>query len=90
MTQLRQFTAMLQSCGHKFTQCPLEDMVFHLIEGGRPVRYTTNVQTVIVQGCFYEELYAYFNEQGELLEMQSHVVNDEPVTAGLRALLKRQ
>lgn len=83
MTQQEQFIEMLKECGHEYTVSDKEITRFS-------VRQITNLialTLITVQGTFYDELYAYFDDDGKMVEMQSHVAFSYPATPKLKKLL---
>lgn len=77
-TQLDTFIIMLESAGHKYSV--INSPMHWLLNGyGRRKIMTTDSYTlIIVEGHFYDDLSAYFDSNGDLIEMLSHVVVGHP------------
>jgi len=83
MTDLEILKEMFTRCGHKFEVD--EPKVCPFWEGKNPSEITAIEMTVT--GCFYDELYVFFDATGSLLEMQSHVASATPCSDKLRTAL---
>lgn len=75
-TDLQTFIELMERCGHKYDFCLQGKIIF------------APILEIVVQGCFYDELYVYFNPNDHsLLEMQSHVSFNDSTTQKLKQYL---
>lgn len=84
MTDLEQLKQMFDKCGHTYKI--VENTTFRLIKS---FAQYVNIECteMTVQGHFYDELSVFFNEKGDLLEMQSHLIIGHPQTKATKKLM---
>lgn len=75
MTQLEEFCAMLDTAGHSYEISENDRLVYR---GYPNTEVSVPTTLVVVDGHFYDHLYAYFDKVGKLIEMISHVAYGLP------------
>ena len=88
MNDLNNFMDMLDRCGHRYDVVSDNVKVRYDTYGKTPVDVSMKY-CVTVQGNFYDELYAHFNEKGELVDLQSHVCCSSPATDKAREMCRK-
>lgn len=83
-TDLQTFIELMERCGHKYEI--FERVKHNFCLKGKII--FAPILEIVVQGCFYDELYVYFNPNDHsLLEMQSHVSFNDSTTQKLKQYL---
>jgi hypothetical protein len=84
MSDMHQFVKMIAKAGYEHTIYPKSDCRFTKPGDRKTIYVIKNVIEVIVKGSFYDDLCAYFDREGGLLSMDSHVARMPTETQAIR------